>query len=141
MRERILALLKDKQISATKLADLINVQRSSISHILSGRNKPSFDFIEKILVAYPDLNAQWLITGKGEMYIHQKSLFDQDFQSTNNDKNLTPRESHIQNNRNDDMRIKKSETDKKNLPTTESHEEIERIIIFYTNGKFKEYKP
>jgi len=67
MKERILALLKEKQISATKLADIIDVQRSSISHLLSGRNKPSFDFIEKILRAYPDLDAQWLITGKGEM--------------------------------------------------------------------------
>ncbi|MDY6801153.1 MAG: helix-turn-helix transcriptional regulator [Bacteroidota bacterium] len=141
MKERILALLKDKQISATKLAEIIDVQRSSISHILSGRNKPSFDFIEKILMAYPDLNAQWLITGKGEMYTHQKSLFDQNSQSSNNNKNLTSRESHIQNGRNEDMELKNSETDKKNLPITGNYEEIERIIIFYTNGKFKEYKP
>ncbi len=141
MKERILALLKDKQISATKLADILDVQRSSISHILSGRNKPSFDFIEKMLVAYPDLNAQWLITGKGEMYTHQKSLFDQDYQLSDNDKNLTSGESHIQNNHDDDMELKKSETDKKNLSINKNHEEIERIIIFYTNGKFKEYKP
>jgi transcriptional regulator with XRE-family HTH domain len=141
MKERILALLKEKQISATKLAEIIDVQRSSISHILSGRNKPSFDFIEKILIAYPDLNAQWLITGIGEMYTHQKSLFDHNFQSSNKDKNLTSRESHIQNDHNEDIELKKSETDKNNLPITGSFEEIERIIIFYTNGKFKEYKP
>jgi len=141
MKERILALLKDKQISATKLADMIDVQRSSISHILSGRNKPSFDFIEKILIAYPDLNAQWLITGKGEMYTHQKSLFDQDFQSSEEHNNLTSRESHIQSTIDDNMELKKSETVKSNIPGNENKHKIERIVIFYNDGKFKEYKP
>lgn len=141
MKDRILALLKDKQISATKLADMIDVQRSSISHILSGRNKPSFDFIEKILIAYPDLNAQWLITGKGEMYTHQKSLFDQDFQSSEEHKNLTSRESHIQSTIDDNMELKKSETVKSNIPGNENKQKIERIVIFYNDGKFKEYKP
>lgn len=141
MKERILALLKEKQISATKLADIIDVQRSSISHILSGRNKPSFDFIEKILMAYPDLNAQWLITGKGEMYTHQKSLFNEDFQSSVKPKNLTSRESHIQNKVDDNIELNKSETDKSNLSSDENKEQIERIVIFYLDGKFKEYKP
>ncbi len=141
MRERILALLKDKQISATKLADMIDVQRSSISHILSGRNKPSFDFIEKILIAYPDLNAQWLITGKGEMYTHQKSLFDQNFQSSEEHKNLTSRESHIQNTIDDNMELKKTEAAKSDMPANENEQKIERIVIFYKDGKFKEYKP
>lgn len=141
MKERILALLKDKQISATKLADMIDVQRSSISHILSGRNKPSFDFIEKILIAYPDLNAQWLITGKGEMYIHQKTLFNQDFQSSEENKKLTSRESHIHNTMDDNMELKKSETVKPNMTGNENKQKIERIVIFYNDGKFKEYKP
>ena len=141
MKERILALLKDKQISATKLADMIDVQRSSISHILSGRNKPSFDFIEKILIAYPDLNAQWLITGKGEMYTHQKSLFDQNFQSSEEHKNLTSRESHIQNTIDDNMELKKTEAAKSDMPANENEQKIERIVIFYKDGKFKEYKP
>ncbi|MEA2107475.1 MAG: helix-turn-helix transcriptional regulator, partial [Bacteroidota bacterium] len=135
MKDRILTLLKDKQISATKLADMIDVQRSSISHILSGRNKPSFDFIEKILIAYPDLNAQWLITGKGEMYTHQKSLFDQDFQSSEEHKNLTSRESHIQSTIDDNMELKKSETVKSNIPGNENKQKIERIVIFYNDGK------
>ncbi|MFO7844898.1 MAG: helix-turn-helix transcriptional regulator, partial [Bacteroidales bacterium] len=129
MKERILALLKEKQISATKLAEIIDVQRSSISHILSGRNKPSFDFIEKILMAYPDLNAQWLITGKGEMYTHQKSLFNEDFQSSVKPKNLTSRESDIQNKVDDNIELNKSETDKSNLSSDENKEQIERIVI------------
>jgi len=135
MKDRILKFLNNKQLSATKLADNIGVQRSSISHILSGRNKPSFDFIEKILVSYPELNAQWLITGKGEMYLHQKTLFDHEIPTSDTTQNLTPRESNIQNNNNPLGVLNKTEEEKTNQVT------IERIIIFYTNGKFKEYKP
>jgi len=56
-----------KSISAGELASLLEVQRSNISHILNGRNMPGAAFIEKFLVCFPDLNARWLLTGKGEM--------------------------------------------------------------------------
>jgi transcriptional regulator with XRE-family HTH domain len=54
-------------LSATKFADEIEVQRSGISHILSGRNQPSYDFMVKILTRFADINAEWLILGKGAM--------------------------------------------------------------------------
>ncbi|HSL90709.1 MAG TPA: hypothetical protein VK870_15505 [Ignavibacteriaceae bacterium] len=56
-----------KSISAGELANLLEVQRSNISHILNGRNMPGAAFIEKLLICFPDLNARWLLTGKGEM--------------------------------------------------------------------------
>ncbi len=56
-----------KNISAGELATLLEVQRSNISHILNGRNKPGASFIEKLLISFPDLNARWLLTGQGEM--------------------------------------------------------------------------
>ena len=62
MKDRIIQFLREMNMTSTKFADEIGVQRSSISHILSGRNKPSYDFIEKMLNAYPTINAQWLIT-------------------------------------------------------------------------------
>ena len=65
MKERIEEILSKYQLSSAQFADIIGVQRSSISHILSGRNKPSFDFIQKILHKYPKINAHWLITGLG----------------------------------------------------------------------------
>jgi transcriptional regulator with XRE-family HTH domain len=65
--DRILTFLKVKDLSSGILADRIGVQRSSISHILSGRNKPSYDFIRKFLETFPEVNAEWFITGKGEM--------------------------------------------------------------------------
>jgi len=68
MKERLIQLLDLEQLSPSKFADLIGVQRSSISHVISGRNKPSFDFLEKTLKAFPGLNAAWLILGEGTMY-------------------------------------------------------------------------
>lgn len=55
-------------LSAAQFADEIGVQRSSISHVISGRNKPSMDFIEKILHRYPRVNADWLIMGSGSLF-------------------------------------------------------------------------
>jgi len=69
MNDRIQLILKTKNISASKFADEIGVQRSSISHILSGRNNPSLDFIQKILKRFPDISSGWILTGKGGMYI------------------------------------------------------------------------
>jgi len=68
MKERLIQLLDLEQLSPSKFADIIGVQRSSISHVLSGRNKPSFDFLQKTLKAFPGLNASWLIMGDGTMY-------------------------------------------------------------------------
>lgn len=68
MNDRIRLILKTKNISASKFADEIGVQRSGISHILSGRNNPSLDFIQKILKRFPDISSDWIIFGKGSMY-------------------------------------------------------------------------
>lgn len=63
LSERIQYLMKLNQLSASAFADEIDVQRSSISHVLSGRNKPSLEFIQKILKRFPKVDAAWLITG------------------------------------------------------------------------------
>ena len=68
MNQRIQKFLGAENISQSQFADTIGVARASISHILSGRNKPGFDFIEKMSHSYPNLNLEWLITGKGKMY-------------------------------------------------------------------------
>ncbi len=68
MKDRLQLFLDHEQLSPAKLADILGVQRSGLSHILSGRNKPGFDLIQKLLTKFPHLNAEWLITGKGELY-------------------------------------------------------------------------
>ena len=68
MKDSLIQFLEQEHLSPSKFADLIGVQRSSISHIISGRNKPSFDFLQKTMKAFPLLNADWFILGEGEMY-------------------------------------------------------------------------
>ncbi|MDD7885853.1 helix-turn-helix domain-containing protein [Flavivirga sp. 57AJ16] len=101
--------------SASSFAEKIGVQRSSISHILSSRNKPSLDFVLKILSAYPEVDLYWLFNGKGE------------FPSTGKFKET------------------KKETDlfsvaEKQQPKTSNEKEIERIVIFYSDGSFKNFQ-
>ncbi len=67
MKDRIKQFIDYKGISAGDLASELDVQRSNISHILNGRNKPGAAFIEKFLLVFPDLNARWLLTGEGNM--------------------------------------------------------------------------
>ena len=67
MHKRLKNWMESEGLKASEFADTIGVNRATISHILSGRNKPSIDFFEKLLQAYPNLNANWLITGIGYM--------------------------------------------------------------------------
>ena len=67
MYERLKNWMESEYLKPSALADNIGVNRATISHILSGRNKPSIDFLEKLLNTYPDINANWLISGVGYM--------------------------------------------------------------------------
>lgn len=108
--------------SASSFSEKIGVQRSSISHILSGRNKPSLDFVLKILSVYPEVELYWLLNGKGS------------FPSTPSP-NESPSESKEQS-------VKIPET--KILPVensaTPQDKSIERIVIFYKDGTFKNFE-
>lgn len=75
MNNRIRKFMESQGLSPSELADSIGVQRSNVSHVLNGRNLPSFPFIEKLLKKYPKLNAKWLLMGEGEM-MEGKPLFD-----------------------------------------------------------------
>ena len=68
MVDRINILMKAKNISARQFAEEIGIQPSGMSHILSGRNNPSLDFVMKVMRRWPEVNINWLMFGKGEMY-------------------------------------------------------------------------
>lgn len=72
--ERVLSLLEAYQLTPAEFAERIDVQRSSISHLMSRRNKPSLDFIQKVLNHFPEINPNWLVMGIGPM--KQLDLFD-----------------------------------------------------------------
>ena len=77
MYERLRGWMESEDLKPSVLADNIGVNRATISHILSGRNKPSIDFFEKLLNIYPNINANWLISGIGYMKSNnnEKQLF------------------------------------------------------------------
>lgn len=69
MVDRINLLLKAKNKSSRQFAEEIGIQPSGMSHILSGRNNPSLDFVMKVVKRWPEININWLMFGKGEMYV------------------------------------------------------------------------
>ena len=68
MINRINLILRAKNITARQFAEEIGIQPSGMSHILGGRNNPSLDFAVKVLKRYPEIDANWLLLGKGAMY-------------------------------------------------------------------------
>ena len=68
MHKRLDKWMKYEGLKPSELADKIGVNRATISHVLSGRNKPSIDFLQKLLDSYSNLNANWLIRGVGQMH-------------------------------------------------------------------------
>lgn len=73
MKNRVKKIIDKKQLSSSKFADMIDIQRSSVSHILSGRNKTSLDIVKKILTKFKDINPDWLLFGEGNMYKEEKN--------------------------------------------------------------------
>lgn len=68
MRDRLQKFMDAEHLQASRLAEILGVQPATISHILNGRNRPSFEFIEKLLQRFPKINPDWLILGKGGLY-------------------------------------------------------------------------
>jgi transcriptional regulator with XRE-family HTH domain len=99
--------------SASSFATKIGVQRSSISHILSGRNKPSLEFVLKVLSSFPEVELYWLLNGKGEFPSNVVN---------------SPKETF-------------KEVIKEIVPTEiKSDKSIDRIVVFYSDGSFKSYQ-
>jgi transcriptional regulator with XRE-family HTH domain len=163
MKDRLLKFLTREKLSSARFAEIIGVQPSGISHILSGRNKPGFDFIQKILENYPALNAEWLIMGRGSMFKQQiqGDLFSQSHASlpgspdkiTNQDENrgglaFPGREPDVLQ-RSDTNVIAGNEQDdyKSNLKLNSNVTDvingriIDKIVIFYSDKTFSEYSP
>jgi len=116
MNRRLLQFLQAENITQSQFADILNVARGSVSHILSGRNKPGYDFIESLLLHYPQLNLDWLLTGKGKMY------------KDGSEEPVIPLE---------DTLFDVSQ-DVETVPGTR---EISHILIFYKDNTFQEFHP
>jgi len=120
--------------SASSFAEKIGVQRSSISHILSGRNKPSLEFVLKILSSFPEVELYWLLNGKGN------------FPSNKNEQPKIE-ESKIEEKEKPEDLFSNAETEKlqikisnENQIIKNSKKDIDRIIIFYKDGSFSNFE-
>lgn len=127
IKDRILEILRKEGIMPSRFADEIGVQRSAISHILSGRNKPGYDLIVKILKRFNKISAEWLILGEGNMY-----KTDNKFEF-NNKNNFTNNSIIKDNNFNEINQIKNFEK------FDNSGNKIKRIIIIYDDDTFSDH--
>ena len=143
MKERLLEFLKQENKSSAQFAEEIGVQASGISHILSGRNNPSLDFVLKMLEKYKFLSTDWLLFGKGSMYKEPRmqSLFD-DIQVTQN----SYEESHGKNElvshevEFHDVMQKSKTNDTQSLQKNKNGQII-KIVWFFDDNSFDEYYP
>jgi transcriptional regulator with XRE-family HTH domain len=127
MKDRLKELLAQLSISAAELADKIGVQRSSISHILNGRNLPSSQFIERLLNSYPELDARWLITGKGGIF--RSDIISRPSEPIKADL-IHPEEIKP-------AKVLQSE----NTSVANRGKKIEKVLFFYQDRSFSEYYP
>ncbi|MEN2488875.1 helix-turn-helix transcriptional regulator [Flavobacterium sp. B11] len=143
--KRLESVLEYYGLNASAFADKIGVQRSSMSHLLSGRNKPSLDFVMKILEVFPDVDLYWILVGKGTF---PKSNNEE---TTEIEKTSSPIVSN-QNMGNDLFSAIEINPEEEKIETKKSHvlknekfsledKEIEKIVLFYKNGTFKAYSP
>ena len=151
LNKRIEQIIIDKGLSPSYFADTIGIQRSSISHILSGRNKPSLDIIQRILKVFPDIDRDWLLF---DSEIPQQNMPQINRQQPVNQANTrqslfeqTPRESPKTFQTEPDV-VKSSvnipvkrKIERPTVPSVSSSKQIERIMIFYTDGTFEEKRP
>ncbi len=156
MQNRLQQFLQAENITPARFADQIGIQRSGVSHILSGRNKPGFDFIEKMLRCYPSLNAEWIITGKGKMYkeIRTASLFDE-ASATPPATTLTAPSAQIaapivSADQDSEESATENLTEKQDLNTIDINKysaeskqsvKIAKVVLFYSDNTFIEYSP
>ncbi len=127
MKDRIKQYMDYKSISAGELSSLIDVQRSNISHILNGRNKPGASFIEKLLINFPDLNARWLFTGEGDMIVGEETAV----QDKNSEIDLFS--STVKTKQQPDTSIRATQDiDNDNKP-------VERVILLFKDGTFTDF--
>lgn len=161
INDKIKQILIDKNLTPSYFADEIGVQRSSISHILSGRNRPSFDIIQKIIRRFPDLGYEWIMeedtqltNPSGQLSYGvprngQPSFVDRRDRFTNQPSVSTASPMNARNQRNEIPPVfpqasaspVDSSTNSDPSPAMLVEKKVERILIFYTDGSFREYSP
>lgn len=142
--KRLEIILDYYALNASAFADRIGVQRSSMSHLLSGRNKPSLDFVMKILEVFPDVDLYWILNGKGNFPKNDEDVSE----SLKSPAPIAANENFSGGDLFSQINVKEVEKienrfypEIKNQNLSSEEDEIEKIVIFYKNGTFKAYNP
>ncbi len=141
-KERLEKLIESENITQTQFADRIGIKRSTLSHIMNGRNAPSLDVLQKALNVFRSISADWLILGVGPMYritnSQQQTLFDVRPEEPVEEK-VTPSTNEFQPKQNETfVPIAKPTAEPEN--TTETAKNIVKIVVFYSDNTFEELK-
>jgi transcriptional regulator with XRE-family HTH domain len=149
--KRLEIILDYYSLNASGFADKIGVQRSSLSHLLSGRNKPSLDFILKILDVFPDVDLYWILNGKGSFPKNNEPMQNQEKKldevikpnaPTPISESIAPQNlfSDEKNDGNKNGAVPKKE-EIQNVVSESISGEVEKIVFFYKDGTFKVFTP
>ena len=149
--KRLEIILDYYSLNASSFADKIGVQRSSLSHLLSGRNKPSLDFILKILDVFPDIDLYWILNGKGNFPKNAEEFEEIKNNTEQVEKQNSPTPSTCENmpdnlfseiqNQNSIPALDTKKNKNQNSTKESNSDAIDKIVIFYRNGTFKSYIP
>ncbi|TDE03292.1 helix-turn-helix domain-containing protein [Flavobacterium sandaracinum] len=149
--KRLEIILDYYSLNASSFADKIGVQRSSLSHLLSGRNKPSLDFILKILEVFPDVDLYWILNGKGTFPKNSEQLDKKEKsvdQVVKQNSPTPPNPENIPENLFSEIKIpnpipalETKKIENQNSAKESNSDAIDKIVIFYKNGTFKSYVP
>jgi len=147
--KRLEIILDYYGLNASSFADKIGVQRSSMSHLLSGRNKPSLDFVLKILDVFPDVDLYWILNGKGSFPKNEDEIINPKAENISelekpsapipSSENLAAVDLFSQMNKKEESQEKRNFPESKNSNFNLEEGEIEKIVFFYKNGTFKVY--
>ena len=147
---RINEILKYYELNAAALAEKLGIGRSSISHIVSGRNKPSLDFILNMLENFEEVSFEWLVKGEGE-FPKDKSNYSPPTLLKEVEQNRNDLFSQLHENRefektssnssNIEIKENAQKFDENETTTSKPLKKTERIVIFYNDGTFKEFLP
>lgn len=149
MIDRINMLLKAKNITVSQFSQAIKIQRSGMSHILSGRNKPSLDFVLRVLKRYPEINPSWFLMGEGEMYISDKidtqtTMFPSQLE-IDDTKEIIDVDEHKHKHKQEPINNELIDSqnrylDNENITMGRTNtKKIEKIIVLYSDNTFDEY--
>ena len=138
MKSKLEYLLRSENLTATTLARKLEIQRSGISHILSGRNKPSFDLVVKILRAFPHLNPDWLMLDSDKIYRDDVALSVKSSElSAPSVEALPPAKENIEISASENLG--KNENHSIFSVAQNSEKRMQRVIVLYSDGSFESF--